>query len=127
MYTLSIRQASPPLPIIVLYIFVFLGVFARESEPEEVSLSMFFSILKIAHKQVPIGINLNTKAKFLIINKVALIDLTISGNINPLALSLFPVDLPKINLINILNQLKVTAGKKLLEVNGVIIGEDIIS
>ena len=87
MNTLPIRQPAPPLPLIILDILIMLWILTTQIKPKELPIPMFLPIIKLAQKQIPIGINLNTPPTLLVIHKLSFVDFTLSCYVYTLALA----------------------------------------
>jgi hypothetical protein len=99
MNTLSIWQPSPPLPLIILDILIMLGILTTQIKPKELPIPMFLAIIKVAQKQIAVGINLNTPSTLLVIHKLPLVDFTLSCYVYTLALTTLLGHQPEIDLL----------------------------
>lgn len=103
----TIRQSSPPLPLIIFDILICLRITWWKGKPIKFPFTMFFTIHKLPQIQVPIWINFNSTTIFLIAIKLTLIDSTLLRNINTFPISFFIFHNSKINLTVIFNQFKI--------------------
>lgn len=115
MDSLSVRQSAPPLPLIVLDVFIRFGVARREAEPVEASTPMLFVIMKLADVEVAIGVYLNAIATLLIIVEVSFVKLAISLQVNAPALSPLAIHLAEVDLVIALYQLQFCTSQQLLD------------
>ena len=87
MNALPIGQAPPPLSLIILDILIMLGILTTQIKPKELPLPMFLPIIKLAQKQIAIGINLNTPPTLLVIHELPLVDFALRCYVYTLALA----------------------------------------
>lgn len=112
---MTVRQSSPPLPLVVLHKLIIFWIFRAEAEPVELSLTVFFAIHELSNEKIAVGVYLNTSTVFVVAEEHSFEDSSIFGDGDTWALSFFSLDLSKVNFSVTFDQFEVLTVEHFLE------------
>lgn len=112
---MTVRQSSPPLPLIVFHKLIIFWIFRAEAEPVELSLTVFLAIHELSNEKVAVGVYLNTSTIFVVTEEHTFKDSSIFGDGDAWALSFFSLDLSEVNFSIAFDQFEVLAVEHFLE------------